>query len=198
MKLKAALLGTLLVGSLGLACLADDSNSSGSSSTYYRRGYGGVKDSNVFSPKYKERIATYTDQIEMGATKGWLTPAEVESFKKRLEGLKELEASAAAKGWVKADVDEVDKQFTKFNMDFSAAGNKQPAATTPTKSAEGSTSTSFAKDCGGKMEDPIKPATAKAAPTPAKAATVTAKTAPVKSKVKTKTNSKTIPKAKTK
>lgn len=185
MKLEAALLGTLFVGSLGLACLADDSNSSGSSSTYYRRGYGGVKDSNVFSPKYKERIATYTDQIEMGATKGWLTPAEVESFKKRLEGLKELEASAAAKGWVKADVDEVDKQFTKFNMDFSAAGNKQPAVTTPTptKSAEGTSST-FAKDCGGKMEDPVKPATTKA-PT-------------VKAKVTTKTKSKPTPKAKTK
>ncbi len=99
----------------------------------------GFKGANVFNPKYKERIATYKEQIQMGANKGWLTPADVETFTKRLNELTELEAAVAAKGWQKADVDDIDKQFTKFNMDFSNAGNKStppPAASTAVDSED--------------------------------------------------------------
>lgn len=91
----------------------------------------GFKGANVFNPKYKERIGTYTEQIEMGRTKGWLTAQEVEQFSARLEGMKKAEADAAASGWIKADVDAIDKLFTQFNMDLHKASNKPaPAATT--------------------------------------------------------------------
>ncbi len=95
----------------------------------------GFKGANVFNPKYKERIATYKEQIQMGSTKGWLTAADVETFTKRLNELTELEAAVAAKGWQKADVDDIDKQFTKFNMDFSNAGNKSTPPAAPAASA---------------------------------------------------------------
>lgn len=101
-----------------------------------QRGVMGVKSANVFAPKYKQRIKTYTEQIEMGATKGWLTAPEVEQFKKQLADLTTLEAAAEAKGYQKADVDDLDKQFTRFNMDFTAASNKpKPAETTSTAPA---------------------------------------------------------------
>jgi len=121
-----------LVATLGLvvsvniaAPLCASAQSSSSSETTVTRGVG-FKGANVFNPKYKERIGTYEEQIQMGITKGWLTAAEVEHFKTRLEGMRQQEAAAAAKGWVKADVDAIDKVFTGFNIDLTKAATSLP------------------------------------------------------------------------
>lgn len=131
--------GKLFFASLGFAAcgayfnqsdvLAQSSTVS-SETTVETRGVG-FKGANVFNPKYKERIGTYTEQIQMGLTKGWLTSEEGEHFSKRLEDMKKQEAAAAAKGWVKADVDAIDKVFTQFNIDLTKAANKPAPSATP-------------------------------------------------------------------
>lgn len=111
-------------------------------------GVMGVKSANVYAPKYKQRIKTYTEQIEMGAAKGWLTAEEVERFKKGLGELTTLEAGVEAKGYQKSDVDDLDKQFTKFNMEFTAAANKPAQAATPSPSAPAASSNDKAEVTG--------------------------------------------------
>lgn len=136
---------TLFLVSLGVTACACSSNSpavaQGSSfsseTTIETRGVG-FKGANVFNPKYKERIGTYAEQIEMGQNKGWLTPAEVTEFKSRLEGMKQQEAAAAAKGWVKSDIDAIDKVFTQFNIDLTKATNK-PASSANSAKSDGDT-----------------------------------------------------------
>lgn len=125
-----------LVVSVNIAAslsVSAQSSSSSSSETTVTRGVG-FKGANVFNPKYKERIGTYEEQIQMGITKGWLTAAEAEHFTSRLEGMRQQEAAAAAKGWVKADVDAIDKVFTGFNIDLTKAANKPAGAASSTTS----------------------------------------------------------------
>lgn len=129
-KLLLASIGvTACVGSFNQIAFAQGSTVS-SETTVETRGVG-FKGANVFNPKYKERIGTYAEQIEMGQNKGWLTPAEVTEFKTRLEAMKQQEAAAAAKGWVKADIDAIDKVFTQYNIDLTKAANKPAAAGRP-------------------------------------------------------------------
>jgi hypothetical protein len=107
----------------------------GSSETIIeRKGVMGVKGSNVFRPKYRERLKTYAEQIEMGTTKGWLTAEEGERFKKELARLDSLEVEASKHGWPKAEVDNVERAFTQFNIDLHKASNK-PANPTPARTA---------------------------------------------------------------
>lgn len=120
--LVASLGVTACALSFHLSAFAQGSTVS-SETTIQTRGVG-FKGANVFNPKYKERIGTYAEQIEMGQNKGWLTPSEVTEFKSRLEGMKQQEAAAAAKGWVKTDIDAIDKVFTQFNIDLTKAANK--------------------------------------------------------------------------
>lgn len=112
----------------------DGEGSSSSSTTVETRGVG-FKGANVYNPKYKERIGTYGEQIEMGLNKGWLTAAEGSEFKRRLEEMKTMEAAGAANGWPKDDVDKVEKVFTTFNIDLSNASNKKSAPSNPPPAA---------------------------------------------------------------
>lgn len=159
-KMLAATLG-LLVSTNLLAPLCASAQSSSSEVTVETRGVG-FKNANVFNPKYKERIGTYEEQIQMGITKGWLTAAEAEQFKTRLEGMKKQEADFAAKGWVKADVDVIDKVFTQFNMDLHKASNK-PAASAASSSSSSSTTTAKPADtvAGGETKTATKAVTKK-------------------------------------
>ena len=150
--------------------------SSSSETTIETRGVG-FKGANVFNPKYKERIGTYEEQIQMGTTKGWLTPAEVEHFKTRLEGMKKQEADAAAKGWVKADVDAIDKVFTQFNIDLTKAANKPPAsAKTTTTTTAKPTDTVAGGDTKATTKATATKTTVKKTKAPVKKTTTTAKT----------------------
>ncbi|HEY9869301.1 MAG TPA: hypothetical protein V6D08_09055 [Candidatus Obscuribacterales bacterium] len=103
--------------------------------TFERKGVMGVRGSNVFRPKYRERLKTYAEQIELGTSKGWLTTEEGERFKKELARLDSLEAEASKHGWPKAELDDVERAFTQFNIDLHKASNK-PAAPTPARPAE--------------------------------------------------------------
>ncbi len=65
----------------------------------------------------------------MGVTKGWLTAAQAETFKTRLNELRSVESAASHNGYPDADIANLDKLTTKFNEDLSSASSK-PAATT--------------------------------------------------------------------
>lgn len=132
--LVASLGVTACALSFHLSAFAQGSTVS-SETTIQTRGVG-FKGANVFNPKYKERIGTYAEQIEMGQNKGWLTPSEVTEFKSRLEGMKQQEAAAAAKGWVKTDIDAIDKVFTQFNIDLTKAANKPAPSAASANSAK--------------------------------------------------------------
>jgi hypothetical protein len=110
---------------------SDTSGGGSSSSEYYSRGVG-FKNANVFNPKYRERLATYAEQVEMGLSKGWLTPEEGAQFKSQLARLNQLEETVRAAGYPKDQLDNLEKEVTRFNMDLTTATNKpvkSPVAT---------------------------------------------------------------------
>ncbi len=158
---------------------APDPEGSSSSSTTVETSGVGFKGANAYNPKYKQRIGTYSEQIEMGLNKGWLTAAEGAEFKRRLDEMKTMEAAAAANGWAKADVDKVEKVFTTFNIDLSNASNKKPASTSTTPAA--TTAKPVDTVAGGDSSGPAKSTTTK---------TTTKKKTPVKSKTKAKSKAK--------
>lgn len=95
----------------------------GVAASSYSRGVG-FKDANVFNPKYKERLKNFQEQLDMGLAKGWITDKEGAQFKARLEALKEIEKKVSAAKYPKADLDDMEKQFTLYNQDFYKASNK--------------------------------------------------------------------------
>ncbi len=120
--LLAAILGGLSAGNV-FAQIGGSSSSSSSSSTTTEATIKG------YAFKYKQRFDTYSEQIEMGVTKGWLTAAQAETFKTRLAELLSVESAASHGGYPDADIAKLDKLTTKFNEDLSSASSK-PAATT--------------------------------------------------------------------
>lgn len=139
---RTALLSALLLSTAAMFSATADEM------TYSSSGVG-FKGANKFQPKYKERMKTYTEQIQMGLTKGWLTQAQADQFSAELGRLGELDAKCEKEGYVQPGVDDLDKQFTKFNMDFSRAGSTPPPAakttTTTTTSAAQAAKTPAAK-----------------------------------------------------
>lgn len=95
------------------------------------RGYGGVHEANRIEFKYKERLKNWGEQIQMGITRGWLSESDAGIFKDRLEKLRTLEADVSSKGYPKPELDDMEKQFTKFNQDLSDAGTKSTAPPVP-------------------------------------------------------------------
>ena len=59
----------------------------------------------------------------MGLEKGWLSPDSGEHFKSELDRLSGLETEATAHNWEKPYLDNVEKQFTQYNIDFTKATN---------------------------------------------------------------------------
>jgi len=152
------------------------SSSSSTETTVEQRGVMGIKHANVFVPKYKERLNTYAEQIHMGLTKGWLSNENATHFSAELDRLNALEAKVAAQNFAKPASDDLDKQITQFNIEFTNA-TKIPAvkpAPIPTTSAPTSGATS--------AKATTKTTTTKAAPKK------TTKVV-VKTKAKTKTKS---------
>ena len=119
--LSVGLLQLAMVG-VQLPCHADSVESSESTAE--------IK---AYAPKYRERINTYEGQITTALSKGWLTAVSAQKFKDRLSELKTLEANARANGYPKPELDKVEKAFTQFNIDLTAA--EQTPAKTVSKSA---------------------------------------------------------------
>lgn len=111
--------------SLTLPARADKivSESSSSSSTTEA-----VVDKKGYAFKYGERLKNWSETIEKGVAKGWLTSDEAATFKSRWDQLKTLNDSVSAKGYPKAELDDMEKQFTKFNADLSTASSKPKTA----------------------------------------------------------------------
>lgn len=130
--LTSVMTGACLLSTASLQTLAQSSSSSSSSSeeTQVTRGVG-FRQTNKFEFKYKERIKTYEDQIQMGLNRGWLSSADAETFSARLLKLKEMEASVSANGYPKAELDTLEQEITKFNKEFSDAGQKTKPVTPP-------------------------------------------------------------------
>lgn len=86
--------------------------------------------------KYGERVKNWGEQIDMGISKGWLTADEASTFKTRLDGLRQLNDSISAKGYPRAEQDDMEKQFNTFNIDLSTAASKPKTAAAPAPAAE--------------------------------------------------------------
>jgi hypothetical protein len=99
------------------------SGSDTSSALYQSRGAVGAKGANVFAPKYRERINTYSEQINLGISKGWLSPENAEHFKSELARLSALESEATAHQYAQPYLDNVEKEFTQYNIEFTKATN---------------------------------------------------------------------------
>jgi hypothetical protein len=91
----------------------------------------GVTEKKGYAFKYSERLKNWSEQIDMGVSKGWLTADEAQKFRKRLDGLKALNDSVSAKGYPKADLDDEEKQFTQYNIDLSNAASKPKTSAAP-------------------------------------------------------------------
>lgn len=125
----------------------DKKGEPGAAASSYSRGVG-FKDANVFNPKYKERLKNFQEQLDMGLAKGWITEKEGAQFKARLETLKEIEKKVSAARYPKADLDDMEKQFTLYNQDFYKASNKpaiKPKSASETKKEATGTSTTLKK-----------------------------------------------------
>jgi hypothetical protein len=92
--------------------------------------------------KYKEKFDTYSQQIEMGISKGWLTSAQAETFKTRLNELRSVESAASHNNYPDADIAKLDKMTTKFNADLSSASTTKAPATASGDGAKSDDSTS--------------------------------------------------------
>jgi hypothetical protein len=179
-------------------CFADDQPTGGSSSSSsYFRGYGGTA-SNVFAPRYKERLANFAAQIDNGAAKGWLTPTEAETFRNQVFALTALEQEVSQKGFPKDDLDDMEKRFNELNVRLSQTMSKGTPPPPPV-------TTDGATPPAGASDKPTDPAAAKptaaaagaAKPTPA-AAKQAAAASKKSTTAKTKATSKSKPAAKKK
>ncbi|MBZ0186977.1 MAG: hypothetical protein K8F91_12090 [Candidatus Obscuribacterales bacterium] len=101
-------------------------------SSSYSRGVG-FKNANVFNPKYKERLTNFEEQIRTGLAKGWINQAQASKFRARLAVLKTVEAKVSAKNYPKAELDDMEKQFTLYNQDFSKAASSKQLTTVTAK-----------------------------------------------------------------
>jgi len=145
---------SILLSFVAMACVLPAAYSD-EETVIEQRGVMGVKDANVFAPKYKERLNTYTEQIQMGLTRGWLNQEQADHFKSGLENLRKLDAEAAANNYAEPGLSNLDKEFTKFNMEFSSAGSK-PAASAEQKSNEAAGANKAAPPAASKVS--TKPA----------------------------------------
>ncbi len=103
---------------------------SSSEETTITRGVG-FRQSNKFEFKYKERIKTYEEQIQMGLKRGWLSEEDAKTFSLRLDKLKNMEASVSTNGYPKPELDNLELEITKFNKEFSDAGQKTNTPSAP-------------------------------------------------------------------
>ena len=147
MKIKTTIISTI-AASVALVALADVARAQGDSDTvthtrviesgtrikpgsgsdtssalYQSSGAVGAKGANVFAPKYRERINTYSEQINLGISKGWLSAESAEHFKSELARLSALETEATAHQYAQPYLDNVEKEFTQYNIDFTKATN---------------------------------------------------------------------------
>lgn len=101
------------------------SSSSSSSSSEYFRGYGG-KGANVFAAKYKERLRNWREQLELGLSRGFLQASDADKYKAWLDQLTAQDADLSAKGYPKAETDDMEQKFNAFNVDFTNAMQPKP------------------------------------------------------------------------
>lgn len=129
----------ILIASIPVLFFSQAFAQSSKQETTVTRGVG-FRQSNKFEFKYKERIKTYEEQIEMGLKRGWLSTQDAKTFSLRLDDLKKMEASVSANGYPKPELDNLELEITKFNREFSNAGQKTTSpkvdsgSSTPVKS----------------------------------------------------------------
>jgi hypothetical protein len=131
-------LTTLLLCSGVLKAQADEVRSeSGSSSSSTEL----VGEKKGYALKYAERVKNWGEQIDTGVSKGWLTADDASKFRSRLENLRQLNNSVSSKGYPKADLNDMEKQFNQFNIDLSHASATPKTAATPGADSSKATTT---------------------------------------------------------
>ncbi len=128
-RIATLVFSTLTIFSAMLPTLAQGSSSSSESSSY-QRGFGSTQ-ANVFAPKYKERLKSWSEQITMGKERGWLTVDEIERFTADHGRLAEVLASLESQNYPKAETDAMEQRFNAFNVLLTQAMSKPVPATAP-------------------------------------------------------------------
>jgi hypothetical protein len=101
----------------------------------------------VFLPLYKQRLSDYAEQLQLGISRGWLNNDQAAHFSSELERLRQLEVSCASQQYARSCVDELDRQFTQFNIQFSNA-LQQVVPPAKTSGATGTGATTSATTAG--------------------------------------------------
>lgn len=84
----------------------------------------GIKESNKFAFKYKERLKNLKEQINLALTKAWLTPDQGEIFFGKLTRLEILEGGLSAKDYPQPETNELEKAITLLNSDLYTVMNR--------------------------------------------------------------------------
>jgi hypothetical protein len=77
-----------------------------------------------FVPRFKQRINDLGDQIRLARSKGFITPEEESRLQERQSKLLLQEADVSQKGFLKPDLDALEKAVTLLNGDVFAAMRK--------------------------------------------------------------------------
>lgn len=186
LSVNVAFLTALLASSIAPSGADEGSVTVSESESYESRGVG-FRGANKVEFKYKERLKNWGEQIEMGLSKGWLNNADATVFKGRLEQLRTLEAEVSGRGYPKPELDDMEKQFTKFNQDLSDAGSKLTSPAVP-KGADKSPADVMAPE--PEASTPASPAKKVSTTGSAKAKVVTKKTITKKTTTKKSATSK--------
>jgi hypothetical protein len=133
LRLKAGILAVALSGAS--AAVADEMVTSESSHSSSTEVVDGVKKVNY---KFKERLNNLADQIQLGIKKGWLSAEQAEAFTKEHARVDAEEGAVKAKNYVKAEVDQLEKDVTALNEKLSTALTK---GSQPKTEASGQTKT---------------------------------------------------------
>jgi hypothetical protein len=84
-------------------------------------------------PQFAPRLANMKDQINLGASRGWLTGEEVAQLNSEYNRLDSLLHSHEVGGLTNLEIDDLEKQFTLFNQVIASELNDRDSAVAGTQ-----------------------------------------------------------------
>lgn len=73
-------------------------------------------DLSMRGPNFPLRLANMMDQINLGESRGWLTSSEASALKSEHASYVADEAAAGADGYSRAEIDDLERKLTAFNI----------------------------------------------------------------------------------
>lgn len=87
----------------------------------------------IKSPNFDRRLSNMKDQINLGASRGWLTSGELAHLNSEHDRLASLLRSYQAGGLTNTEIDDLEKQFTRFNQLIAADLNNSETSVAGTQ-----------------------------------------------------------------